>query len=54
MRSSITSTLTGVGVSRIDIDPVEMDDFACASNVGLRPSQPMGAFPACPMSNQRL
>ena len=49
MRSSITSTFTGVGVAFIDIEPVAIDDFACASSVGLRPSQPTGAFPICPM-----
>ena len=49
MRSSITSTFTGVAVSRIDIEPVAIDDFACASSVALRPSQPTGALPAWPM-----
>jgi hypothetical protein len=42
MRSSITSTFTGVAVSRIDIEPVAIDDLACASSVTLRPSQPFG------------
>ena len=49
IRSSIASTLTGVSVSRIDIEPVPMEDFACASSVGLRPSQPMGDASAWPM-----
>ena len=43
------STLTGVGVAFIDIEPPAIDDFACASSVGLRPSQPTGAFPAWPI-----
>jgi hypothetical protein len=40
----MTSSLTGVGVSRIDIEPVATDDLACASSVGLRPSHPNGAL----------
>src|SRR3954470_14236801 len=43
MRCSITSTFTGVSVSRIDIEPVAIEDFACASRLALRPSQPTGA-----------
>src|SRR5262249_2106632 len=45
----MTLTSTGVGVSRIDIEPVATDDLACASSVGLRPSQPKGPAPAWPM-----
>src|SRR5712691_65518 len=48
MRSSITSTLTGVLVSRIDMEPVAIDDFACASRLALRPSHPNGPSPAWP------
>ena len=44
----MVSTLTGVAVSRIDIDPVAIDAFAWASRVALRPSQPTGAFPVWP------
>src|SRR5262245_49946142 len=40
-RCSITSTATGVGVSRIDIEPVATELLACASSVGLRPSHPL-------------
>ena len=43
-RSSITSTFTAVSVSRIDIEPVAIEDFACASSEALRPSHPTGAF----------
>ena len=42
------STFTGVLVSRIDIEPVAIEDFACASSVALRPSQPTSALPAWP------
>src|SRR5262245_10592783 len=48
IRSSMISTLTGVSVSRIDIEPVATDDFAWASSVAFRPSQPNGPS-ACPM-----
>src|SRR5712671_4835721 len=44
----MTSTLTGASVSRIDIEPVAIDAFACPSKLGLRPSQPTGALPAYP------
>src|SRR4029079_9188624 len=40
--------LPGELVSRIDIDPVAIEDFACASSVALRPSQPTSALPAWP------
>jgi hypothetical protein len=43
MRSSTTSTFTGVSVSRIDIEPVATEACACAARVALRPSQPFGA-----------
>jgi hypothetical protein len=49
MRSSIISTFTGVSVWRIDIEPVEIEALACASNVALRPSHPIGAPSAWPM-----
>src|SRR4029078_3772803 len=42
------STFTGELVSRIDIDPVAIEDFVCASSVALRPSQPISALPAWP------
>ena len=42
------STFTGASVSRIDIEPVSIEALACASSVGLRPSQPTGASPAWP------
>ena len=44
----MTSTFTGASVSRIDIEPVSIEALACASSVGLRPSQPTGASPAWP------
>ncbi len=50
----MTSTFTGASVSRIDIEPVAIEALACASSVGLRPSQPTGASPAWPMPDQRL
>src|SRR4051812_44701540 len=33
----------------MDMEPVAMEDLACASSDALRPSQPTGASPACPM-----
>src|SRR5262245_1056858 len=48
-RCSMTSTATGVGVSRIDIEPVATELLACASSVGLRPSQPLIGEAAWPM-----
>src|SRR5580700_2702263 len=48
MRSSMVSTLTGVPVSRIDMEPAAIEFLACASRLGLRPSQPTGAFPVWP------
>ena len=48
MRATMTSTFTGASVSRIDIEPVSIEALACASSVGLRPSQPTGASPAWP------
>ena len=48
MRSSITSTFFGVSVWRMDMEPVVIEDLACASKVGLRPSQPTGPM-AWPM-----
>ena len=44
----MTSTFTGVGVAFIDIEPVAIDDFACASSEAFRPSQPNGTA-ACPI-----
>ena len=41
----MTSTFTGVAVSRIDMEPVATDDLTCASSVALRPSHPTGALP---------
>jgi hypothetical protein len=49
MRSSITSTFTGLFVCRIDIEPVATEDLICASSVALRPSHPTGALLAWPM-----
>src|ERR1700693_1714198 len=46
MRSSMVLTLTGVPASLNDIEPVEIEFFACASRLGLRPSQPTDAFAA--------
>ena len=39
---------TDTALSRMDMEPVAMELLACASSVALRPSQPIGAFPAWP------
>src|SRR5215204_5791323 len=48
MRASITSTFTGVSVSRMDIEPVAIEAFACSSSEALRPSQPTTFVSAWP------